>query len=320
MYRATVRAFVRPGPAVLAAAAYGLGALTLWAFSEGRLGLLIALAVLPAAAERIEAAFAHEEPLGGMPRFVAGSAVTFAVGAAAYPGILLAIAVLIVLRVLSGPARRRGLLLTAAGAVGAAVLLFPFVPTLLRRRRSGALLVGRDDRAGSPGAAGARTGAGDVAGRWHSFRSRPPWVSGLVRGEFRGPAARATVAAGAGLILSWLAAANYLPLGLANPAGLRRAGRRLDGEPDRIRPHLVHRIPPVRVLRAPTGQWRGARDRPGCGTPAPVDGRHGRHVGRRSAGGTDPARVGGRERGGQGFVPRPLVDRRSRRRSSSARG
>ena len=39
MYRAAVRLGVRPGPAVVAAAAYGLGALTLWAFSDGRLGL-----------------------------------------------------------------------------------------------------------------------------------------------------------------------------------------------------------------------------------------------------------------------------------------
>ena len=62
LYRAAVRRSVRPGPAVVAAAAYGLGALTLWSFSEGRLGLLLALAVLPAAAERVETAFGREEP------------------------------------------------------------------------------------------------------------------------------------------------------------------------------------------------------------------------------------------------------------------
>src|SRR4029453_11440526 len=38
MYRSAVRMRVRPGPAVLAAAAYGLSALILWAFSDGRLG------------------------------------------------------------------------------------------------------------------------------------------------------------------------------------------------------------------------------------------------------------------------------------------
>ncbi len=217
MYRATIRLSVRPGPAVLAAAAYGLGALTLWAFSEGRLGLLIALAVLPAAAERIEAAFAYEEPLGGRPRFVAGSAVTFAVGAASYPGILLAIAVLIALRVLSGPARGRGLLLTAAGAVGAAVLLFPFVPTLLADGgRALSSLVGTTEPLRL-----ARLSLGPGPGTWPVAAFLPVAGAlglGLVRGDLRGPAARAAVAGGAGLILSWLAAANYLPLGVANPA------------------------------------------------------------------------------------------------------
>ena len=58
MYRAAVRLSVRPGPAVVVGAAYGLGALTLWSFSDGRIGLSIAIAVLPAAAERVETAFA----------------------------------------------------------------------------------------------------------------------------------------------------------------------------------------------------------------------------------------------------------------------
>lgn len=216
MYRAAVRLSVRPGPAVLAAGAYGLGALTLWAFSEGRLGLLIALAVLPAATERIEAAFAREEPPGGRPRFVAGSAVTFAVGVASYPGILLAIAVLVLIRVLTGPDRRRGLLLTAAAAVGAAVLLFPFVPTLLADGgRALSSLVGttEPDRL-------ARLSLGSGPGTWPVAAFLPIGAAlgfGLVRGELRGPAARAAVAGGAGLILSWLAAANYLPLPLSNP-------------------------------------------------------------------------------------------------------
>jgi GT2 family glycosyltransferase len=216
MYRATIRLSVRPGPAVLAAASYGLGALTLWAFSEGRLGLLMALAVLPAAAERIETAFAHEEPPGGRPRFVAGSAVTLAVGAAAYPGILLPIAVLVAIRLLSGPARGRGVLLIAAGAVGASVLLFPFVPTLFADAgRALSSLVGTTEPVRL-----ARLSLGAGPGTWPVAAFLPIGAVlglGLVRGELRGPAARVAVAGGVGLILSWLAAANYLPLGLANP-------------------------------------------------------------------------------------------------------
>jgi GT2 family glycosyltransferase len=216
MYRATVRMSVRPGPAVLAAAAYGLGALTLWAFSQGRLGLLIALAVLPAAAERIETAFSRDEPPGGRPRFVAGSAVTFAVGVASYPGILLAIAVLVLIRVLTGPDRRRGSMLTGAAVVGAAVLLFPFVPTLLADGgRALSSLVGttEPDRL-------ARLSLGSGPGSWPVAAFLPIGAVlglGLVRSELRGPAARAAVAGGAGLILSWLAAANYLPRVLSNP-------------------------------------------------------------------------------------------------------
>ena len=216
MYRATIRMSVRPGPAVVAAACYAVGALTFWAFSEGRLGLLVALAVLPAAAERIDTAFAREEPPGGRPRFVAGAAVTFAVGAAAYPGIVLAIAVLVTISVFSGPLRGRGVLLVGAGAVGAAVLLFPFVPTLFADGgRALSSLVGTTEPLRL-----ARLALGPGPGTWPVAAFLPIGAVlglGLVRGELRGPAARAAVAGGAGLILSWLAAANYLPLGLANP-------------------------------------------------------------------------------------------------------
>ena len=213
MYRATVRISVRPGPAVLAAAAYGLGSLTLWAFSEGRLGLLIALAVLPAATERIEAAFSREEPPGGRPRFVAGSAVTFAVGIASYPGILLAIAALVLIRRHRPRPRPRSRADRGRGCRRRGAAL-PVVATLLADGgRALSSLVGttEPDRL-------ARLSLGSGPGSWPvaaflpigavlGFRAR--------QGELRGPAARAAVAAGAGLILSWLAAANYLPRVLA---------------------------------------------------------------------------------------------------------
>jgi GT2 family glycosyltransferase len=216
MYRAAVRQSVRPGPAVVAAAAYGLGALTLWSFSEGRLGLSIAVAVLPAVAERVEAAFARAEPPGGRQRFVAGSAVTFAVGVAAFPGIALAIVVLVSVRVCLGPSRVRGLLLIGLGAVGAAVLLFPFVPTLLADGGSAlGSLVGttEPDRL-------ARLSFGPGPGTWTVAAFLPIGAAiglALVRGALRGPAVRATVAGGGGLLLSWFAAANYLSPALSNP-------------------------------------------------------------------------------------------------------
>jgi GT2 family glycosyltransferase len=216
MYRAAVRQTVRPAPAVVAAAAYGLGALTLWSFSEGRLGLSIAVAVLPAAAERVEAAFAYEEPPGDRRRFVAGSAVTLAVGLAAFPGFALAIAVLVAIRVCVGPARVRGLLLTSLSVVGSAVLLFPFVPTLLADGgRALASLVGTTEPERL-----ARLSFGTGPGTWAIAAYLPLGAAvglGLVRGRLRGSAARSALAIGAGLILSWLAAANYLPSALSNP-------------------------------------------------------------------------------------------------------
>ena len=223
MYRAAVRLSVRPGPAVVVGAAYGLGALTLWSFSEGRIGLSIAIAVLPAAAERVETAFARGEPPGDRQRFVAGTAVTLAVGVAAYPGFVLAIVTLVVVRVCLGPSRVRGLLLMSLGAIGAAVLLFPFVPTLLTDGgRALASLVGttEPDRL-------ARLAIGPGPGTWPIAAFLPIGAAlglGLVRGPLRGPAARAALAAGAGLLLSWLAAANYLPSALSNPPAYAALG------------------------------------------------------------------------------------------------
>jgi GT2 family glycosyltransferase len=216
LYRSVVRRSARPGPAVMAAASYGLSAFLLWAFSDGRIGLLVAAAVLPAAVERVEMAFGPDDPADGRPRFVAGLAVTIAVATAFYPGILLAVAVAVVVRAAAGPARGRGIGLCAIAAVGAAVLLFPFVPTVFADGgRALGSLVGttEPDRL-------ARLALGDGPGTWIVAAFLPVAAAigfGLVRGEHRGPAARAAAAAAIGLLLSWASAAGYLPTGLSNP-------------------------------------------------------------------------------------------------------
>jgi GT2 family glycosyltransferase len=216
LYRSVVRRGARPGPAVLAAAAYGLSAFMLWAFSAGRLGLLMGAAVLPAAVERVEVAFGPDEPIDGRPRFAAGLAVTLALGVAFYPGILLAVGLAIALRAIASPARSRGLSLCGVALVGAAVLLFPFVPTVFADGgRALSSLVGtiRPDRL-------ARLALGDGSGTWVIAAFLPISAAigfGLVRAELRGPAARAAAGAGVGLILSWLSAAGYLSTGLSNP-------------------------------------------------------------------------------------------------------
>ena len=237
-------------------------------------GCSIALAVLPAAAERVEAAFAREEPPGGPPRFVAGSAVTFAVGVAAFPGIAARDrGARRDPRVPRVPPARRGLLLTAARRRGRRRAAVPVRPDAAGRRGSRARLPRRARRS-RIASRGCRSGPGPGRGRSRrssrSGRPRPRRSSEATSGvRPRAPA----VAAGVGLILSWLAAANYLPPGAVEPAGLRRAGRGLDGEPDRVRSHLVHRVAPARGLRAPAGRpaecSRSSSGRDSCCSPSP---------------------------------------------------
>jgi GT2 family glycosyltransferase len=215
MYRAAARLTSRPGAAVLAAAAYVLSGLMLWAFSEGRLDLLLALAVLPAAAERVEAAFGRQEPVDGRWRFVAGVGVTFAVLVAFLPGGALVLAVLVAVETIAGPARRRGLGWTGLAAIVAAVLLFPFVPSLVAG--DGAALrsfVGTTDLSQL-----VRLVPGTGPGTWEiaAFLPLAALLSfALVGAELRPRAVRAALWAVSGLALAWLSAAGWLPGPLTN--------------------------------------------------------------------------------------------------------
>jgi GT2 family glycosyltransferase len=215
-YRASVRLTDRPGPSVLAAGAYLMSGLMLWSFSEGRLDLLVALAVLPALYERIESAFSSEAPAGGRWRFVAGVGVTLAVLVAFLPGALLAVGVLIVVQLVAGSARARGLASIAMAVVVAAVLLFPFVPTLVAG--GGAALVsqvGTTDLARL-----ARLTPGSGPGTWvvALFLPVAALVSfALVGAELRGRAIRAMLVSLIGLGLVWLSSAWWVPAPLSNP-------------------------------------------------------------------------------------------------------
>jgi GT2 family glycosyltransferase len=217
LYRAAVRSGARPGPAVVGAASYGLSAFVLWAFSDGRIGTLLGAAILPAAVERIDRAFARAEPLDDRPRFVTGLAVTFALAIGLFPGVLLAIAVTVLIRAIAGPARGRGLLLSGLGAVGAAVLLFPFVPTVFADGgRALGSLVGTTDPARL-----VRLALGDGPGTWPVAMFLPIAAAisfGLVRGELRPRAGRAAAAGALAIVLAWASAADRLPTALANPS------------------------------------------------------------------------------------------------------
>ena len=215
MYRACVRMTGRPGPSVLAAAAYGASSVMLWSFSQGRLDLLVGLAILPAAAERLETAFGPQDPPDGSWRFASGAGVTFALLVAFLPGATLALVVLVLVQALTAARRARGLLLTLEGAMVAAVLLLPFVPTMIAG--GGAAFtsyVGTTDVGEL-----ARLTFGPGPGTWIIAAFLPIaalLAFALVGPAYRARAFRAVLAVVAGLALSWLSAAGYLPRPLTN--------------------------------------------------------------------------------------------------------
>ena len=214
-YRAVVRRTARPGPSVVAAGAYTLSALMLWTVSEGRIALLFVLAVLPALVERVDAAFAGAEPSDGRWRYTVGLAVTIAVGVAFVPAVTLAVALVALIGFVLGSGRLRGLALTCGALVGAAVLLFPFVPTIASNGGSGLWSgIGQLD----PWKV-IRVSLGHAPGDWAPAAFLP--VAGLLglalaAGQRRGQAARAALVGAVALVLAWLSAAGYLPAWASN--------------------------------------------------------------------------------------------------------
>ena len=214
-YRAIVRRTGRPGPSVVAAGAYGLSALMLWAVSEGRIAELFVLAVMPPLVERIDAAFANGPLTDGRWRFGAGLAVTIALGVVFAPGVLLAVALAGVWCLLFGANRGRGIALTVGATVGAAVLVFPFVPTVLDGGGLGLWSgIGQLD----PWRL-LRLSLGSAPGDWGPALFLPVAALlglALAGGERRGPAARAALVGASAVVLAWLSVAGYLPLWAAN--------------------------------------------------------------------------------------------------------
>ena len=214
-YRAIVRRTGRPGPSVVAASAYSLSALMLWSVSEGRIALLFVLAVMPALVERVDAAFAGAEPSDSRWRFVVGLAVTIAVGMSFAPGVVLAVALVAVVGLVLGSGRARGLVLTGGAVVGAAVLLFPFVPTIASQGGAGLWSgIGQMD----PWKV-IRVSLGPAPGDWAPAAFLPVAALlglALAGGERRGQAARAGIAGAAALLLAWGSVAGYLPTWASN--------------------------------------------------------------------------------------------------------
>jgi GT2 family glycosyltransferase len=215
MYRACVRITHHPAASVVAAVAYSLSAVVLWAFSQGRIDLLITLAVLPPLVERSEVAFGPDPPPDGRFRFCAGLAVTLAVAIAFLPGSGLAVVVLVAVGLIGGRSRLRGLAMFLISTAGAAVLLFTFVPSLYSGAGAafGSTIGTTDLRSLS------RLALGDAPGSWAIawFLPVAATLCFALSGErFRGPARRAMLVVLLGLPLAWLSAANYMPAQLSN--------------------------------------------------------------------------------------------------------
>ncbi len=217
MYRTVRRRTGERVPAVLAAACYGLSPLLLWAYSEGRIAMLVLVAAAPALLDRLERAFGPV--LGSRPvRFMVGAGLVLAVAVSFAPGAALSFGVmfLAVLLVPGRGGRFRGLPLSIGMAVAGASLAFPAL-LAAGGGPSPALgsTIGRPDFA-----ALVRLAPGGGPGSWSVALFLPvaALVSfTLVDRERRLAAFRLAVASVAGVYLAWLSAAGYLPAVVSNP-------------------------------------------------------------------------------------------------------
>jgi GT2 family glycosyltransferase len=213
-YAAVRRLGPGPGASVVAAVSYAAAAPTLWAASEGRVSVIVLLALLPLVASRLVAGFAAGGPARPL-RWATGTAMALAVAVAFEPSAWIAVAVgaipLLPIPQARG-SRTRGLLLAAAAAVVAGVLLFPFMVTL----------VGAGGIAGPPARARftdlllLAPGPGPGSGVTAAFLPVAGILAFAVASERRA-AWRALLTVAAAIPLAWLAAVGRLPAPIDEP-------------------------------------------------------------------------------------------------------
>jgi hypothetical protein len=217
-YRGMSRRTGERGPAVLAAGCYGLSALAMWAFSEGRIPVLVMLVALPPLSERLAVAFGPRRPEHPW-RFMVATGVVLAVGGAFYPGIALAFGFLLVAHLLMGARggrRLRGIGLVVPSVAVSGALLFPSVIDAVRGE--GVALTSRVGIAEFADLA--RLVPGASPGGWSVswFLPAAALLSFmLVEGDARRPAVRHLLVGAVAPFLGWSSAAGYLPAPVTNP-------------------------------------------------------------------------------------------------------
>lgn len=213
-YGAVRRLGPGPGAAVVAAVSYALAAPVLWAASEGRVSVIVLLAVLPLVLSRLVAGFAPGGPAHPL-RGTVGTGMALALLVAFEPSAWIAVAVL-ALPLLVIPERRgsrtRGLLLGVGTAVVAALLIFPFVVTLVEAGSS----PGPPARARFDDLLLLAPGPGPGSGVTAAFLPVAGVLAFAVASERRA-AWRALVTAAAAIPLAWLAAAGRLSVPIDEP-------------------------------------------------------------------------------------------------------
>lgn len=214
MYRALSRQTKQPAAATLGAVVYALSAVVLWAFSQGRIPLLVMLAAFPVVWDRFDGSFGGRAP-ERTGRAVMNLGIALALGAAFLPAVVLAIIPILFVLVLTGKHRGRGAILSVLGIAAGAALVFPLLPGLFDAPAPGlSSTIGTSDLWSI-----LRTAPGDGAGTWLPAAFLPVAAIlcfAIVGKQFRGLAWRALIVSVAGLVLAWASVARWLPDAFTN--------------------------------------------------------------------------------------------------------
>jgi GT2 family glycosyltransferase len=217
-YRAMARRSAHRVAALAGGLTYALSPLTLWAFSQGRIPVLVMLAALPPIAARLQAGFGTPSPARRRLRLSAEAGVVVALAVAFWPGALLAVVLLVAGHAVF-PAidqdRRRGLGVAGGAVVIAAALLFPLVISVVGE--GGAPLRSLVGVASFSQLARLAPEAGPGSW-WVAWFLPGAALAGFVLLEAgaRRAAWRSMMVVIVGLYLAWLSAAGYLPAQLTN--------------------------------------------------------------------------------------------------------